>query len=129
MTTIAKRSFLAGLASLLGAPAIVHAGNIMPVKRPPLALPPYELQISDFILPYDVVLRLGGGNIADGQKLLDRWVAGVRAVIEAERRGQADLRAVLDEANSRRSADWGYGVIDGDVRLTADTVKSVKYWA
>lgn len=29
---IARRSFLTGLASLIAAPAIVHAGNLMPVK-------------------------------------------------------------------------------------------------
>ena len=33
MTILARRSFLAGLGSfLIAAPAIVHAGNLMPVK-------------------------------------------------------------------------------------------------
>ena len=35
---IARRSFLAGLGSLLAAPAIVHAGNLMPVKASPLSM-------------------------------------------------------------------------------------------
>lgn len=126
MIPIAKRSFLGGLASLLGAPAIVRAENMMPVKKPPLALPDYELLVSDFILPYDVVLRLGAGNGAAGKSLLDRWVAGVRDVIEAERRAQADLRAVLD--NTNKLAGW-HNLIQGDVRFTDDPVKSVKHWA
>jgi hypothetical protein len=29
---IARRSFLAGLGSMLAAPAIVHAGNLMPIS-------------------------------------------------------------------------------------------------
>ena len=32
---IRRRSFLAGLGSMLAAPAIVHAGNLMPVKALP----------------------------------------------------------------------------------------------
>lgn len=39
---IARRSFLTGLVSLIAAPAIVHAGNLMPVKalRPLLTTMP-----------------------------------------------------------------------------------------
>lgn len=125
MTLIAKRSFLAGMMSLLGAPAIVRADSIMPVKKPPLALPPdYELLAADFILPFDVVLRLGGGDGAAGRSLLDRWVAGVQSVIEAERRAQSDLREVLD--NTNRLGGWTINgthyklsgfEIDGDVKV------------
>lgn len=40
---LARRSFLAGLGSLLAAPAIVHAGNIMPVRSiERLILPAYD---------------------------------------------------------------------------------------
>jgi hypothetical protein len=39
-----RRGFLAGLGSLLAAPAIVHAGNLMPVKvmRPGVTITPYR---------------------------------------------------------------------------------------
>ena len=40
---LARRSFLAGLGSLLAAPAIVHAGNLMPVKRVILTPPRHVL--------------------------------------------------------------------------------------
>lgn len=33
---IARRKFLIGLGSMLAAPAIVHAGNLMPIKALPL---------------------------------------------------------------------------------------------
>lgn len=33
MTLVNRRGILMGLASALAAPAIVHAGNLMPVKR------------------------------------------------------------------------------------------------
>ncbi len=115
MTLIAKRSFLAGLASLLGAPAIVHAGNIMPVKRPELGLPALALPHTVFFLPSEVVIRLGGGDFGAGHSMLERWVAGVRDVIESERRAQADLREVLDHTN--RLGGWGFAYIDGDVKL------------
>lgn len=36
---IARRSFLSGLASLIAAPAIVHAGNLMPVRAVKWAAP------------------------------------------------------------------------------------------
>jgi DNA-binding sugar fermentation-stimulating protein len=32
MTTISRRGIIGGLASMLAAPAIVHYGNLMPVK-------------------------------------------------------------------------------------------------
>lgn len=38
---IQRRSFLIGLGALLAAPAIVHAANLMPIKRVQIALPPH----------------------------------------------------------------------------------------
>ncbi len=38
---IARRSFLIGLGAVLAAPAIVHAGNLMPIKR--IIPPPHPL--------------------------------------------------------------------------------------
>ena len=119
MTPIAKRPFLAGLASLLGAPAIVRAENIMPVKRMSLIPPP-----SGYVMPDDVVLRLGGDDLLSGYELLNRWVAGVRDVIEAERRAQADLRAVLDNTNAL--GGWG---LAGDVSISMVSRTKEKYRA
>jgi hypothetical protein len=65
-----------------------------------------------------VVLRLGGGDGAAGRRLLDRWIAGVQSVIEAERRQQADLREVLDMVNGTA----GYGKAVGGWNM-AGTVK------
>lgn len=36
---LARRSFLVGLGSMLAAPAIVHAANIMPVRRVSIIIP------------------------------------------------------------------------------------------
>ncbi len=45
---IGRRGFLAGLASLLAAPAIVHAGNLMPVRSiERLLLPGYDFDSFD----------------------------------------------------------------------------------
>ena len=121
---IVRRTFLAWLASLVVAPAVVHAENIMPVRK--LVLPPdYELLVSDYILPYDVVLRLGGGDGLQGTALLDRWVAGVRSVIEAERRMKPDLREVLDSMNNRLGG-WD---ITGDVSIAMTSRTKQKFQA
>lgn len=46
---IARRSFLTGLASLIATPAIVHAGNLMPVKAPLLTTMPELLDAQRMI--------------------------------------------------------------------------------
>jgi hypothetical protein len=40
---IGRRSFIAGLVSAFAAPAIVRASSIMPVRRPPLLVPGFNL--------------------------------------------------------------------------------------
>ena len=57
-----RRSFLAGLASALAAPAIVKASSLMPVRALPLSL----LQITD---NWNVTYTLGFCDIAVGDIL------------------------------------------------------------
>jgi hypothetical protein len=81
MIAIAKRSFLAGLASLFSAPAIVHAENVMPAQAAVLNPPPKVPK---------AVMRLSG-------------------LIEAEQLAQADLRKVLDYTNKQPGGFEIYG--------------------
>lgn len=45
---LSRRGFLSGLGSLLAAPAIVHAGNLMPVKL----IPATTFHPGDFPVPF-----------------------------------------------------------------------------
>lgn len=52
---LARRSFIAGLATLIAAPAIVHAGNLMPVRA--LAPSPISMRLlTDYVAGPDVLI-------------------------------------------------------------------------
>jgi hypothetical protein len=84
LISIAKRTFLAWLASLFSAPAIAHVENIMPAKIPASDLTPPPPKGPK------AVLRLSG-------------------LIDAERQAQADLRWVLDYTNEQPGGFEIYG--------------------
>lgn len=64
---IPRRSFLTGLASLLAAPAIVHAGNLMPVK----ALAPSMRALVEYVpgCPAQIEIIYGVPQLAVGDIL------------------------------------------------------------
>lgn len=76
-STLTRRSALLGLGSLLVAPAIVHAGNLMPIRGKPLYMTLPELV--DLIFPTSIRLRgLMWGDeyvrfsyLVDGEVLLE----------------------------------------------------------
>jgi hypothetical protein len=48
-----RRGVLCGLASILAAPAIVHAGNLMPIKAMPPSIGRYNWWFDNYVLQFN----------------------------------------------------------------------------
>jgi hypothetical protein len=77
---ITRRSLLRGLCAT---PAIVAASSLMPIRG--LAMSPLDSMLAEayerivpvargYIVPPDIVVMVGGGDLKRGHAILDRWI-------------------------------------------------------
>ena len=104
MTLIARRGFLAGLASMLAAPAIVHAGNLMPIKGEPL--PP--ISVRTLFVDVDMTFPISGTSVtwiaeADDLPLCStvQWDKAIRSLVEYR-----DGACIITKAKNEEFREW-----------------------